>query len=64
MKLYTYLRCRHFVECDESKALAEQAKKMANEILGESISRPGMYPTIDSMWRELLRRAKELDGHA
>lgn len=59
MTLLEYLRQSRAVE--NEPALAEQAKKLANDIMLENVAAGGSkYPTADSMWRELLRRAAGL----
>lgn len=60
MTLLEYLRQSRAVE--QESVLAEQAKKMAGEIMQENIDSGGSrYPTADSMWKELLRRAEALE---
>lgn len=63
MTLLEYLLQSHAVEREVK--LANQAREMAAQILKENAESQGTrYPTVDSMWRELLRRAEALEKDA
>lgn len=60
MTLLEYLKQSKAI--DDEPVLAAQAKKMAGQIMDENIASGGSkYPTADSMWRELLKRAEALE---
>ena len=61
MTLLEYLRQSKHLELEV--ALADQARKLAGQIMDENIASGGSkYPTADSMWKELLRRAEALES--